>query len=206
MPKIREFYNVLSSAILSGICISIGCVTYLKVGGVAGAILFAFGLLTVVHYKWGLYTGRSGFVYDWRGFKELIIVFLGNLIGCFIMSAMMRYSYPALIESSVSVVEARFELGIVGCGLMSIMCGFIMTTAVMFAKEKLFLPLLFGVPVFILCGFLHSIADAFYFLMTPCQFMGENLSILLKTYGIIVLGNFIGCNLVRIIKLQKYYD
>ena len=36
------------SAILAGICISIGCVVNLRVGGVAGAVLFAFGLTTVV--------------------------------------------------------------------------------------------------------------------------------------------------------------
>ena len=30
-------------AILAGICISIGCVVNLRVGGVAGAVLFAFG-------------------------------------------------------------------------------------------------------------------------------------------------------------------
>ena len=34
-------------AILAGICISIGCVVNLRVGGVAGAVLFAFGLTTV---------------------------------------------------------------------------------------------------------------------------------------------------------------
>ena len=36
-------------AILAGICISIGCVVNLRVGGVAGAVLFAFGLTTVVY-------------------------------------------------------------------------------------------------------------------------------------------------------------
>ena len=37
-------------SILAGICISIGCVVNLRVGGVAGAVLFAFGLTTVVYY------------------------------------------------------------------------------------------------------------------------------------------------------------
>jgi formate/nitrite transporter FocA (FNT family) len=68
-----------------------------------------------------------------------------------------------------------------------------MTTAVQFGREGKFLPLLFGVPVFILCGFAHSVADAFYFLAVP-----ELYSIdLLMVYIAEVLGNFVGCNLYR---------
>ena len=53
---------ILRSAIIAGICISIGCVVNLRVGGVAGAVLFAFGLLAVVYYKLKLYTGTAGFI------------------------------------------------------------------------------------------------------------------------------------------------
>ena len=38
-----------------------------------------------------------------------------------------------------------------------------MTTVVKFARQKKFIPLLIGVPLFILSGFWHSIADAFYY-------------------------------------------
>lgn len=50
MKKIELFRDILPLAILAGICISIGCVVNLRVGGVAGAVLFAFGLTTVVYY------------------------------------------------------------------------------------------------------------------------------------------------------------
>ena len=53
-------------AILAGICISIGCVVNLRVGGVAGAVLFAFGLTTVVYYGLKLYTGTAGLRLDDR--------------------------------------------------------------------------------------------------------------------------------------------
>ncbi|MBQ7683793.1 MAG: hypothetical protein IJT48_04845 [Bacteroidaceae bacterium] len=46
-------------AILAGLCISIGCTVNMKVGGVAGAVLFAFGLTTVVYYGLKLYTGTA---------------------------------------------------------------------------------------------------------------------------------------------------
>ena len=61
------------------------------------------------------------------------------------------------------------------------------------------LPLLFGVPLFIFCGFPHSIADAFYTLATPFSFLGEHAGAVALYYIAIVLGNFIGCNLTRFV-------
>ena len=70
-----------------------------------------------------------------------------------------------------------------------------MTTAVEFARKGKMLPLLLGVPVFILCGFVHSIADAFYFLISPsAQLLQADVLIV---YVFEVLGNFVGCNLYR---------
>ena len=62
MKKLELFRDILPLAILAGICISIGCVVNLRVGGVAGAVLFAFGLTTVVYYGLKLYTGTAGFI------------------------------------------------------------------------------------------------------------------------------------------------
>ena len=49
------------SALLAGICIGIAGFGYLAIGGVVGAVTFAFGLLAVVHYRLKLYTGTAGF-------------------------------------------------------------------------------------------------------------------------------------------------
>jgi formate/nitrite transporter FocA (FNT family) len=70
-----------------------------------------------------------------------------------------------------------------------------MTTAVEFARKGKMLPLLLGVPVFILCGFAHSIADAFYFLVSPSEQVLQ--ASVLIVYVSEVLGNFVGCNLYR---------
>ena len=43
--------DIFKSAIFAGICISVGGIVNLTVGGIAGAVLFAFGLLTVVSYS-----------------------------------------------------------------------------------------------------------------------------------------------------------
>ena len=50
------------SSILSGIAVGIAGWGYLACTNIIGAVLFSFGLLTVVHYKLKLYTGTAGFV------------------------------------------------------------------------------------------------------------------------------------------------
>ena len=123
------FRQTFPLAILAGLCISIGCIVNLRVGGVAGAVLFAFGLTTVVYYKLKLYTGTAGFI-------------------------RMRGDWSML-----------------------------------------------GVPVFILCGFTHSIADAFYFLACPMEQLCQPM--VLAVYLSEVLGNFVGCNLYRWVKPRE---
>ena len=193
-------------SILAGICISIGCVVNLRVGGVAGAVLFAFGLTTVVYYGLKLYTGTAGFIRLKGDWSMLAVVLLGNIVGCLLSAWLISYAQPDCIEPATKILASRLAKGPWACFLLAIGCGFIMTTAVEFARKGKMLPLLLGVPVFILCGFAHSIADAFYFILS---LLGDNSQLtlnsqlstlnfqLLLVYLSEVLGNFVGCNLYR---------
>lgn len=196
------FKSVFPSAILAGLCISIGCVVNLRVGGVAGAVLFAFGLTTVVYYGLKLYTGTAGFIRRHGDWAMLFTVLLGNILGCGLSALAIFYSKPDCIAPAMAVVDSRMEIGVLACGILAVGCGFIMTTAVQFARQGKMLPLLFGVPVFILCGFTHSIADAFYFLLASCVSLPEaDIAVI---YVAEVVGNFIGCNIYRwMIKADK---
>jgi formate/nitrite transporter FocA (FNT family) len=189
----KQKIAILQSAIIAGICISIGCVVNLRVGGVAGAVLFAFGLLAVVHYKLKLYTGTAGFIRAKGDWGLITFVLLGNIIGCGLTALAYAYAQPDILPPDIAIVQSRLTKGPLACFLLAIGCGFIMTTAVQFGREGKFLPLLFGVPVFILCGFAHSVADAFYFLAVPEMYSMQ----LLVVYVAEVLGNFVGCNLYR---------
>ena len=197
----NQYVKILRSAFLAGLCISMGCVVNLRVGGVAGAVLFSFGLLAVLHYKLKLYTGTAGFIRAKGDWTMLITVLLGNIIACGVCACAMTYAQPDILSPDMAIVESRLAKGPLACFLLAIGCGFIMTTAVQFGREGKFLPLLFGVPVFILCGFTHSVADAFYFLAVP-----QMISIqLLAIYIAEVLGNFVGCNLYRLL-LNDYHS
>lgn len=192
MALIRDIFP---PAILAGICISIGCVVNLRVGGVAGAVLFAFGLTTVVYYGLKLYTGTAGFIRRQGDWGMLLVVLLGNIVGCLLTAWLIGYAQPDCIEPAAKILAGRLAKGPLACFLLAIGCGFIMTTAVEFARKGKMLPLLLGVPVFILCGFAHSIADAFYFLVAPADVLLQPA--VLGVYVSEVLGNFVGCNLYR---------
>lgn len=123
----------------------------------------------------------------------LCLVLVGNIIACGLTSLACSYVQPDILPPDLAIVQSRLAKGPFACFLLAIGCGFIMTTAVQFGREGKFLPLLFGVPVFILCGFTHSIADAFYFLAVPELISTDLLGIYIAE----VLGNFVGCNLYR---------
>jgi formate/nitrite transporter FocA (FNT family) len=196
------------SSILSGIAVGITGWGYLAYSNIIGAVLFSFGLLTVVNYKLKLYTGTAGFVqlrYEdgrsrWlRAIGELLFVLLGNIVGCLLVSLLSRLSPLELGESAQRILEGRLAIGPVNAGLLAIGCGFIMTTVVTFAREGKPLALLFGVPLFINCGFPHCLADAFYYMTVPVSYTGAHLAELLLLYPALVVGNFIGCNLYRFV-------
>jgi formate/nitrite transporter FocA (FNT family) len=195
MKKIALLRDILPLSVLAGICISIGCVVNLRVGGVAGAVLFAFGLTTVVYYGLKLYTGTAGFIRRQGDWSMLTVVLLGNILGCLLTAWLIAYAQPDCIEPASKILAGRLAKGPFACFLLAIGCGFIMTTAVEFARKGKMLTLILGVPVFILCGFAHSIADAFYFLISPsAQLLQADV---LVVYISEVLGNFVGCNLYR---------
>ncbi len=190
--------QIIKSSILAGICIGIAGFGYLAEKSIVGAVLFAFGLLTVVHYKLKLYTGTAGFIVKGE-VGTLFLILLGNLVGCFIVSLIARCSPMPLQETSQKLLEGRLATGPLKGGILAIGCGFIMTTAVTFARKDKNLPLLFGVPLFIMCGFPHCVADAFYYMAVPVPFLVEHWLEVLVFYVSIVAGNFVGCNLYRAI-------
>jgi formate/nitrite transporter FocA (FNT family) len=194
--------SILRSAFLAGFCIGLAGFGYLAEKGIIGAVVFAFGLLAVVAYKLKLYTGTAGFFR--RGeLGQLVLILIGNIIGCLAVGLMARCSPMPIQETAQGVLEGRLANGPLLGGVLAIGCGFIMTTVVTFARKGNNLPLLFGIPLFINCGFPHCIADAFYYLCVPSDFLYANMSAVLVFYVSIVIGNFIGCNLYRFIMREE---
>ena len=203
--------KLLRSSIFAGICIGTAGFGFLAsgiqaetYGSLVGAVLFSLGLLAVVGYKLKLYTGTAGFIRK-NEVGQLFLILLGNIIGCLCLALLARVSPMDIQGAALNILELRLRTGALRCGLLGIGCGFLMTTAVTFARQDRYRPLLFGVPLFIVCGFTHCVADAFYYLCVPVAFMKAHALEILGVYACIVIGNLIGCNLYRIVLAPDQY-
>ena len=152
-------FKLIRSSILAGMAIGCGAFGFLAsgvqsqaYGQLFGAILFSFGLISVVAYKLSLYTGTAGFIKK-NELGRLFIILGGNIVGCIIMGLITRASHLPIYEAAQNVLTLRIERGPLFCGLLGVPCGFMMTTAVTFARRQHYIPLLLAVPLFIVCGF-----------------------------------------------------
>ena len=187
--------NFISLSVFAGLLIGTGGLVYLRVGGVAGAVLFAFGLLCVVMCGAQLFTGKSGFL-PYKEWPKLVAMILLNAVGCAIAALIASYSSSETLMANLdTIINARLAASWHKLLVTSAGTGMIMTLAVYGARQKHYLPLLFGVPVFILCGLPHCVADAFYY--AAAAFYGNFEWSLLLAWVWAIAGNYIGCNLPR---------
>ena len=71
---------------------------------------------------------------------------------------------PALGEKAATLCGAKLGQSFMGTFIRAVFCGVLMYLAVQIFKEKKTpIGIIFCIPVFILSGFEHSIADMFYF-------------------------------------------
>ena len=191
--KVKSSIIIFRKSLFAGMCISLGGTVYLVVGGTVGAVLFSFGLLSVVHYELPLYTGKCGFIKIKEDIIRLPLILFGNIIGAFFFSLIIKCAKPELVRKATDIVTTRINYSILQTFFLAMLCGIIMTIVVKFAKKKKFIPLLVGIPLFIVCGFVHSIADSFYYFMSSTNIVVDNIITCLVLYFTSVIGNFVGC-------------
>jgi formate/nitrite transporter FocA (FNT family) len=107
-------------------------------------------------------------------------------------------AYYTMNESALSTLDAIMvarETASWRIVITSVGTGVIVTMALHGVRNGTYLPLLYGVPVFIMCGLPHSIADAFYYWVAILN--GEFAPWIITAWLMSVVGNYIGCNLPR---------
>ena len=155
------------SGITAGLCISLGGTVFLAAENkVVGAVAFTIGLLSICRYGLSLYTGKVGYLFekhDGEAFSVLFLGLLGNLIGTVVCGLLMRKCLPAVGEKAAAVCAAKLEKDALTVFLLGCFCGILVYIAVnLFRDKNTVLGILIGIPVFILSGFEHSVADMFY--------------------------------------------
>lgn len=201
--------EILRRSVLAGICIGIGATVYLSCQNkYVGSFLFGIGLFLICTYGFNLFTGKIGYAIKNRkqqGVVFYILVWIGNLMGCALVSLPMRFAKPDLAVTAKTMVEAKLAQTLPQTIILGIMCGIMMYIAVhtnktqespLFKVLAVFLP----VAVFILCGFEHSIADMCYMLFA----VGSDASSILKAlYYIVVVSLSNGVGAILLCTLNK---
>lgn len=179
-------------SLFAGLLIGLGACGFLALGGLPGAIIFAFGLISVVLSGTPLYTGRAGVM---TRIGPLAMIWLFNILGCILLGLLVVSVGGEMADRAQTVVAGRLAQGPWRAFLRAVGCGLIIDIAVwLYRTTKSVLPVIFGVPLFIVCGFYHSIADVVY-LVAAWQW--DNA--ILWYYPLIVLGNYVGCNVRRVV-------
>ena len=156
------------SGVCAGILISIGGTVYLSCDNkYVGAVLFSVALLCICIKGYSLFTGKVGYLPEKHGkeeFSVLLLGLLGNFVGTVACGYLLRYVMPAIGTSAAASCATKLTQTTLQTFVRAIFCGFLMYLAVsIYRDSKTVVGIIFCIPVFILSGFEHSIADMFYF-------------------------------------------
>ncbi len=188
--------NSFFSGILAGAMVGIGGAVYVSCDSkVVGAVLFAVALLTICYMGMYLYTGKIGFLaekFSLDTVYQLLMGILGNFVGATAMGYLVRFARPALAEKAVNSCVTKLSDSFLQAVALGALCGILMYVAVKTYREnKTVVGILFCIPVFILCGFEHSIANMFYFALA--NMLGGKYFIFIIA---VILGNTVGAMII----------
>lgn len=193
---------MICKSILAGILISIGGVVFLSQTGIIGSILFSFALLTICYRGYDLYTGKIGFLTESLNIRKtavhnLVILFI-NLLTVVTIGYIIGITMKDLQQSAQEICNRKLELNMLVIFLKSTFCGIIMYLAVKIYKHSNTpLGILVGIPVFILSGFEHSIADSFYF--ATAHYFSIDVILFIS---ITIIGNSFGSLLISLLEVK----
>lgn len=174
--------ELINKSIGAAILISLGNYALLKLGNPIGPVIFALGLLDVCYMGQNLFTGKCGFFFaDKMKVSTLLIILIVNLLAGYLMGLAYSITDIDVYKNAITKV-ATWDLSI-AFFIKSILCGIIMYIAVFMYKKGTALGIIYGIPLFIFCGFQHCIAN----IVTMGVARTFHLSII-----ICILGNFLG--------------
>ncbi len=183
--------ETLMKSMMAGALIGMGCCAYASVSNhFLGALLFAFGLMSVIQYKLCLYTGMVGCWGRGVSAKTLLLVLLGNILGCALLWLVTAQSGMNFVPQLAAIADAKLAARPFYCIVSAaFLCGMLMELGVSVWRKgseahsaKSFITVA-AVMIFILIGAEHSIANAFYVLFSDSSVFYRALFIVLCAFG-----------------------
>lgn len=203
---IKGLFGDFISAGLAGAFIGIGGTAYLLLceqSKIAGALFFAIGLLAVCLFKLNLFTGKLCYALENGRFYalRLVVILIGNFLGAATLALLLSVTRlgEGLRLTAVNTVQIKISGGLLSAFVLGVLCN----ALIYFAVEGFsaapapilkLAALIFGVSVFVLCGFEHCVANAFYIAMSGSLSAKAALFLLIN-----VLGNICGGILTRVL-------
>ena len=193
---LTKYFNLIRLSAAASLLISLGNYVLLKIGEPIGPFLFAFGLLGVCTLGLNLFTGKCGYlIQDKIKVVDLILILLFNLIFGYAIGVIFSLVDEQIVIAASSKV-ATWDFGW-AFFLKSVMCGIIMYLAVELYRRGSILGILIGVPLFIFCGFQHSIANV----ITLGVAVTFSWTIILA-----IVGNFVGSILAWLLASSMFQE
>lgn len=196
--SINSKAQIFIKAVYAGFMIGIGGAVKLSLeNNVIGALLFSFGLMTIVTQGYNLYTGKIGFVSRWRELTDMLIIIAGNFVGTFLIAFLCNTAHLPI--DSLALSNKKLDNSVVNIFLLSILCGVMMYLAIdNYNKTKNIVYIIAPVMIFLLSGFEHSIASMFYFNLAGIYSL-KSIGYLL----VMLVGNGIGAKLFGLKFVRK---
>mgnify|MGYP004523214567 CR=1 FL=1 len=180
-------------AVQAGIAISIGGTAFLSIENrVAGAVFFTVGLFIIVTLGQNLYTGKVCYIFekDREFCISVPIIWLGNLLGAWMTGMLLRLTRigPGLAEKAGQLCTVKLNDSVLSIFILSVFCNILIYIAVENFNSNRheigkYAALFLGVPVFILCGFEHCVANMYYFSVAAAWSGKAFLYLLVMTAG-----------------------
>ena len=178
----------IKKSLLAGILIGLGVlINSQSEYSALGALLFSFGLLTIIQMQLYLYTGKIGYFSELHEIPFLLTVLIFNCIGIAAtigLYALGNQNFVGIISAAAAI---KFNKTIITLFINACFCGALIHFAV---KNKITILTIFAVMIFILIGAEHCIADFPYLLFNFS-------SISLLKFISIVIGNSLGAILIE---------
>lgn len=189
---VKEIFinNNTKKSLLAGVLIGLGVIINLQADNPAlGALLFSFGLLTIIEMQLFLYTGKIGFVTTdiKTRLPMAILILIFNCIGIAATTGLYALENQNFVGIISAAAATKFSKSIFTLFINACFCGALIHFAV---KNKVVILTIFAVMIFILIGAEHCIADFPYLLF---NFSSINIIKFLS----IILGNSLGAILIE---------
>jgi formate/nitrite transporter FocA (FNT family) len=205
----QHYLKCFLRAIMAGMSIGLGGCVLLGTMAIdpelkwVGAILFSVGLFAVFTFGFDLYTGKVGYMFDdkpWTYGIDLLIMLVGNFVGALFIALCMpmpEQFVPGFIDARLDMLSDPLRVILKG-----VFCGILMFIAAdVYKKKQSYLGAFICVPVFILAGSEHSIADMFYFCAAGVFTLDALAFIIL-----VAIGNAIGGVIIPIFQKFMYEE